>query len=40
MPIIEDVVKTKMSPVRLAERKPFYEKILGKLKDFVEKFES
>jgi type I restriction enzyme, R subunit len=40
MPIIEDVVKTKMSPVRLAERKPFYEKILGKLKDFVEKFEN
>jgi type I restriction enzyme R subunit len=39
-PIIEDIVKTKNSPVRLAERKPFYEKMLGKLKDFVEKFES
>jgi len=38
-PIIEDIVKTRTAPVRLAERKSFYEKILGKLKDFVEKFE-
>ncbi len=39
-PIIEDIVKTRITPVRLAQRKTFYENILGKLKSFVEQFES
>ena len=39
-PVIEDIAKTRIIPVRLAERKPFYENILGKLKEFVDKFES
>ncbi len=39
-PIIEEVVKSLNSRPKLSERIPLFERVMNRLKDFVEKFES